>query len=188
MSVRLLSARPGRAAGFTLLELMVVLVLMGIIFSFAVLSLRGTDISDLMEQETRRLATLLELASDEAILQGEELAINFEDDGYEFLVLQENSWRSPGDDALLKAYSLPAEIELRLEVEGELPELNSFATQEDRDSEADEEENLTPQVFILSSGEMTPFSVTFRSFHSDYRYHLTVSLFGEVSWEVEETL
>ena len=56
MSARLLSARPRRSAGFTLLELMVVLVLIGIIFSFAVLSLRGTDVSDLMEQETRRLA------------------------------------------------------------------------------------------------------------------------------------
>ncbi|HAJ91960.1 MAG TPA: type II secretion system protein GspH [Gammaproteobacteria bacterium] len=190
MSVRLLSARPGRSAGFTLLELMVVLVLIGIIFSFAVLSLRGTDISDLMEQETRRLATLLELASDEAILQGEELAVNFEDDGYEFLVLQGNSWQSSIDDGLLKAYSMPAEVELRLEVEGEPPELNKFAAQEDGDSEEDEEEeeDLTPQVFILSSGEMTPFTVTFMSFQSDYRYHLTVSLLGKVSWEVEETL
>ena len=188
MSDRLLSARPRRSAGFTLLELMVVLVLIGIIFSFAVLSLRGTDISDLMERETRRLATLLELAADEAILRGEELAVNFTDDGYEFLVLQDNSWQSSGDDGLLKAYSLPADIELRLEVENELPELNSFARQEDEDSEADEEEKLTPQVFILSSGEVTPFTVTFMSFLSEYRYHLTATLLGKVSWEVEETL
>ncbi|MDX2458389.1 MAG: type II secretion system minor pseudopilin GspH [Gammaproteobacteria bacterium] len=187
-----MSARPvsalRRLAGFTLLELMVVLVLIGIIFSFAVLSLRGDDISELMKQETRRLATLLELASDEAILQGDELAVYFSEDGYEFLVLQENNWQSPGDDELLKAYSLPAEIELRLEVEGEPPELNSFAGQEDGDSEEDAGESLTPQIFILSSGEMTAFSVTFMSFQSNYRYHLTVSLLGKVSWEVEETL
>ena len=188
MSARLLSARPGRSAGFTLLELMVVLVLIGIIFSFAALSLRGTDISDLMEHETRRLATLLELASDEAILQAEEMAVNFTEDGYEFLVLHGNNWQSPGDDSLLKAYSLPAEIELRLEVEGEPPELDNFAAQEEGDSDADEAEKLTPQVFILSSGEMTPFTVTFRSFQSDYRYHLTVSLLGKVSWEVEKHL
>ena len=179
---------PGRSAGFTLLELMVVLVLIGIILSFAALSLRGDDISELMDQETRRLATLLELASDEAILQGEELAVNFLEDGYEFLVLRENSWQSPEDDNLLKAYSLPAEIELRLEVEGEPPELSDFSTQEDGDSEEDPEDSVTPQVFILSSGEMTPFSATFMSFQSDYRYHLTVSLLGKVSWEVEETL
>ena len=186
-----MTARPvsalRRLAGFTLLELMVVLVLIGIIFSFAVLSLRGTDVSDLMEQETRRLATLLELAGDEAILRGEELAVNFTDDGYEFLVLQENIWQSSGDDGLLKAYSLPADIELRLEVEDEPPELNSLAGQEGEDGEEDEEESLTPQVFILSSGEMTPFSVTFMSFQSDYRYHLAVSLLGKVSWELEDT-
>jgi len=179
---------PGRAAGFTLLELMVVLVLIGIIFSFAVLSLRGTDISDLMEHETRRLATLLELAGDEAILRGEELAVNFTEDGYEFLVLQDNNWHSPEEDGLLKAYSLPAEVELRLEVEGEPPVLTSLAVQQDEDSDEDEEEQLTPQVFILSSGEMTAFSATFMSFQSNYRYHLSASLLGEVSWEVEDTL
>jgi len=191
-----MSARPvsvlRRAAGFTLLELMVVLVLIGIIFSFAMLSLRGDDISELMNQETRRLATLLELAGDEAILRGEELAINFMEDGYEFLVLQNNSWQPSEDDGLLKAYSLPTEIELRLEVEGEPPELHSSAGLADGDSEEDsgedDEDSPTPEVFILSSGEMTPFTVTFMSLQSDYRYHLTVTLFGKVSWEVEETL
>lgn len=182
------ASTPGRSAGFTLLELMVVLVLVGIIFSFAALSLRGTDISDLMEQETRRLATLLELAGDEAVLRGEELAVNFTEDGYEFLVLQDYSWQSPGDDGLLKAYTLPADIELRLEVEDDLPDMNTLTGQEDEDSEEDEEERLTPQVFILSSGEMTPFAVTLMSLQSTYRYHLSVSLLGKVSWEFEETL
>jgi general secretion pathway protein H len=179
---------PGRSAGFTLLELMVVLVLIGIIFSFAMLSLRGTDVSDLMDQETRRLATLLELAADEAILRGEELAVHFTDDGYEFLVLQDGTWQSSGEDRLLKAYSLPADIELRLEVEDDLPELGKLAGQGDQDNEEDGEEKLAPQVFILSSGEITPFSVTLLSLQSTYRYHLTVSLLGKVSWEIEETL
>ena len=39
-----------RSAGFTLLELMVVMVLIGIIFSFAVLSLGGDDYAEMMEQ------------------------------------------------------------------------------------------------------------------------------------------
>jgi general secretion pathway protein H len=177
-----------RSAGFTLLELMVVLVLIGIIFSFAVLSLRGTDISDLMEQETRRLAMLLELASDEAVLRGEELAVNFTDDGYEFLVLRDNNWGPPADDPLLKAYSLPADIELRLEVEGEPPVLNVVAGEQQKDAGEDSGEQLEPQVFILSSGEMTAFTATLLSLQSSYRYHLDVTLLGKVSWEVEETL
>jgi general secretion pathway protein H len=187
MSARPVSA-PRRAAGFTLLELMVVLVLIGIIFSFAMLSLSGDDISDLMKQETRRLATLLELAGDEAVLRGEELAVNFTGDGYEFLVMQNYSWQSAADDVLLKAYKLPADIELRLEVEGEPPELSGMAAQQDADAEDDDEEILAPQVFILSSGEMTPFSATFTSLQSNYRYHLSTSLLGKVTWEVEETL
>lgn len=180
---------PGRSAGFTLLELMVVLVLIGIIFSFAALSMGGDKLSELMEEETRRMAVLLELAADEAVLRGEELAVNFTDDGYEFLVLNEgDGWQSSGEDGLLKAYKLPADIELRLEVEGELPELNAMtAVDQESDGEQDDD-RLEPQVFILSSGEMTPFNATFLSSQSVYRYHLKATVLGKVTWEVEETL
>ena len=178
-----------RSAGFTLLELMVVLVIIGIIFTFAMLSLGGDDLGELMEQETRRMVTLLELASDEAVLRGEELAVLFSEDGYEFLVLNEDLWQSTEEDGLLRAYTLPADIELRLEIEGEPPILTAAAAEagEEVDEEEDEEERLQPQVFILSSGEMTPFTVILRSPQSRLRYHLTASLLGSLSWEVEET-
>ena len=179
-----------RSAGFTLLELMVVLVIIGIIFTFAMLSLGGDDLGELMEQETRRMVTLLELAGDEAVLRGEELAVLFSEDGYEFLVLNnEDLWQSTEEDGLLKAYALPADIELRLEIEGEPPILTAAAAEagEAADEEEDEEEVLQPQVFILSSGEMTPFTVVLRSPQSRLRYHLTASLLGSMSWEVEET-
>ena len=168
---------------------MVVLVLIGIIFTFAMLSLGGDDYAELMEQESHRLTTLLELASDEAVLRGEELAVLFSEDGYEFLVLNEDRWQASGEDGLLKAYTLPADIELRLEIEGEPPILTAAAAAEDADKEdRDEEEPLEPQVFILSSGEMTPFTVILESHQSRFRYYLTASLLGSVSWEVEETL
>ena len=178
-----------RSAGFTLLELMVVLVIIGIIFSFAMLSLGGDDLGELMEQETQRMMTLLELASDEAVLRGEELAVLFSEDGYEFLVLNEDLWQATAEDGLLKAYTLPADIELRIEIEGEPPILTaSAAASEELDyEERDEDEPLQPQVFILSSGEMTPFTVMLMSPQSRLRYHLTASLLGSLSWEVEET-
>lgn len=174
-----------RTAGFTLLELMVVLVLIGIIFTFAMLSLGGDDLGELMEQETQRMMTLLDLASDEAVLRGEELAVLFSEDGYEFLVLNEERWQATEGDGLLKAYTLPADIELRLEIEGEPPILTAAAADNDT---RDEEEELQPQVFILSSGEMTPFTVILMSPQSHLRYHLTASLLGTLSREVEETL
>ncbi len=168
----------GRAAGFTLLELMVVLVLVGIIFSFAMLSMGGDDVAELMEQEARRLETLLTLASDEAIIRGEELAIRFGEDGYEFMVLATGGWQT-ANDGLLKGYRLPPGIELYLDVSEDLPVPDE---QEERDG------TELPQVFILSSGEMTPFSVTFNSPYSDRQYHLTTTVLGAVDWEAEDVL
>lgn len=175
------------AAGFTLLELMVVLVLIGIIFSFAVLSFGGDDLAEAMERETHRLATLVSLANDEAILRGEEFAIRFTDDGYDFLVLTASGWQATVDDHLLKPHHLPAGIFMRVEVDGDPPGLGG-PDEDSGDDEDDEEVAIIPQVFILSSGEMTPFSAIFEADQSRYRYHLSISLFGQPEWEVEETL
>jgi general secretion pathway protein H len=171
---------PGaRIAGFTLLELMVVLVLIGIIFTFAMLSFSGDDVAELMEEETRRLETLLALATDEAVIRGEELAIRFTGDGYEFLMLQPAGWQVPQDDSLLKAYSLPPGVDMRLQLDGDPP---VFPGQQEA------EDSVTPQVFILSSGEMTPFSVVFESVQSTAQFHLSVSIMGHVEWERVQSL
>ena len=168
-----------QAAGFTLLELMVVMVLIGIIFSFAMLSLGGDDVAELMEQETRRLVTLLDMAGEEAVLTGEELAVYFTDEGYEFMVLRGDRWQPITDDNLLKARTLPAGMQFRLEIDGEPPALG--------DSDDDEEDALTPQIYILSSGEMTPFSATLESSDSYIRYHLSATILGKLEWESEDT-
>jgi general secretion pathway protein H len=171
--------RAGRTAGFTLLELMVVMVLIGIIFSFAMLSMKGDDMAELMEQEARRLETLLTLASDEAVIRGEELALRFEYDGYEFMVLGADGWRT-ANDGLLKGYHMPADVEMYLDVSGDLPVPG--------DEQSEQDDSQLPQVFILSSGEMTPFSITFNSRNSTRQFHLTTTVLGAVSWEVEEVL
>jgi general secretion pathway protein H len=168
-----------QSAGFTLLELMVVMVLIGIIFSFAVLSLGGDDVAELMEQETRRLVTLLDMAGEEAVLSGEELAVYFTDAGYEFMILRGDRWQPVTDDNLLKDHTLPAGMQFRLEIDGEPPVLGG--------SDDDEEDSLTPQIYILSSGEMTPFSATLESSDSYIRYHLSATILGKLEWESEDT-
>jgi general secretion pathway protein H len=174
---------PGRGVrfcrGFTLLEIMVVLVLIGIIFSFAVLSIGRNDQDEAVKRETRRLATMIDMANDEAVIRGEELAIHFTEKGYDFLILRIEGWRELQDDRLLHSYKLPEGIRVRIEVEGDPPGLG----QEDKKAD----DTLTPQVYILSSGEMTPFTAIFEAEYSRVRYHLTASMLGKLDWEAEKT-
>jgi len=184
-------ARRGRrpCRGFTLLEVMVVLVLIGIIFSFAVLSVSRNDEGEVLKRETRRLATLIDMANNEAVIRGQELAIHFTRDGYAFLLLQLEGWKELPDDPLLKPHKLPAGFSVRIEVEGDPPGLGQKEKGDapglsQQDEKADE--TLTPQVYILSSGEMTPFSATLQAEHSQVRYLLTATMLGKLDWEAEK--
>jgi general secretion pathway protein H len=171
--------------GFTLLEVMVVLVLIGIIFSFAVLSVGRNDQDEVMKRETRRLATLIDMANNEAVIRGQELAIHFTEGGYAFLVLQVEGWQELPGDPLLKPHKLPQGFSVRIEVEGDPPGLGQKDKEDNKDKKADD--TLTPQVYILSSGEMTPFSATLQAENSRVRYHLTASMLGKLDWEAEKT-
>ncbi len=161
---------------------MVVMVLIGIIFTFAMLSMHGDDVAGLMQQESQRLKTLINLASDEAVVRGEELAIRFHDDGYEFMVLADTGWKT-ASDGMLKDYTMPAEIRMHLDVSGDLPVFP--ARKDDKDSEDSTQED-TPQVFILSSGEVTPFSVQFQSDLSKREYLVETSVLGTVTVSSED--
>jgi general secretion pathway protein H len=172
-----------RTAGFTLLELMVVMVLIGIIFTFATLSMKGDDVAGLMQQESQRMETLINLASDEAVVRGEELAIRFHDDSYEFMVLADTGWKA-ASDGMLKEYRMPADIQLHLDVSGDLPVFVSAKDDKedkDRQDSKDAAKEDPPQVFILSSGEVTPFSVQFQSHLSKREYLLETSVLGTVT-------
>lgn len=136
-----------RNRGFTLLEVMVVLVLIGIITSFAVLSTGGGQ-NDRLATEARRLAALIELTHQEAILRSEQRGARFTETGYAFSVLDDNGeWQPADDSSLLNRYQLPAGLTLQLQVEGRPADLKK------------DQESLTPQVLLLSSGEATDFTL-----------------------------
>jgi general secretion pathway protein H len=131
------------ARGFTLLEIMVVLVLIGIITSFALLSVGGGPRARLAE-EAQRLAALVELHQQEAILSGEPHGIQFGRAGYTMLSLGEKGeWRSPTAADTLIRHALPEDIALSLWIEGQPTDLKTTGK--------------LPQVVVLASGETTEF-------------------------------
>jgi len=137
-----------RQRAFTLLELVVVLALIGVILSFARLSLGDGGAAARLEQDARTLAAALHLAHDEAVLDGREFGLRLAGDGYDFMQLAGKTWRPLTGRQPLRARRLSAGQQLTLRVDGYPVALAGGLDGVDR-----------PQVFLLSSGEATPFCI-----------------------------
>lgn len=160
-----------RQTGFTMIELMVVLVIVGILVSFVGLTVGGDKRGEQLHREAQRLVALLQMASEEAVMRSEEFAIRFNEKDYEFMILRDSKWVPIADDHSLRLRLLPEGVELKLELDDNLPP-----------SLMAEEADL-PQVFLLSSGEMTPFELTLRAPETETQYRITASLLGKLKVE-----
>lgn len=92
------------ARGFTLLELLVVIVILGITLG-AVAFNAMPDARQTLQNEAQRIALLLQLARDEAIVRNRPVAFEAEPDRYRFLVREDNAWQVISGDDLLRERS-----------------------------------------------------------------------------------
>lgn len=165
-----------RMKGFTLLEILVVMVIMGIILSFATLLIDHSGEVRLMQREARRLASVLMLASQEAVLQAKEIAVLLTPQRYQFYVLENEQWQPIDKDNLLRSYTLPANLQLELRLEGEIMALKSAKMDQ-------------PQLLLLSSGELPLFEIILKSeLHRQIHYRLTSQFTGQIQVDRHETL
>ncbi|WP_296002303.1 type II secretion system minor pseudopilin GspH [Rugamonas sp.] len=90
-----------RNAGFTLLELLVVLVIVGVVLGTVTLNALPNQ-QQSMQQEAQRIALLLQLARDEAIVRNRPIAFEAQPEGYHFMVRNEQQWQPVTGDDLLR--------------------------------------------------------------------------------------
>ncbi|MEW6024240.1 MAG: GspH/FimT family pseudopilin [Pseudomonadota bacterium] len=88
-------------AGFTLVEILVVMVIIGITLGMASLNAIPSPRQDL-DNEAKRLTLLLQIARDEAIVRNREVAFEATPERYRFMVRNETGWTAMNQDDLLR--------------------------------------------------------------------------------------
>ncbi len=158
--------------GFTLIELMVVILLVGLLVSFAVLSVGGPSPRQIQHEEARRILARMDLAREEAVMQARSLGVRFERDGYLFYGLGDGQWRMLEQGGLLDPRELPEAVSIDVEIDGLDVELFG-GDEEAEDGDADDEDAVRPQIFFLAGGEIVPeFNIRILSEDTDTEYRI----------------
>jgi len=134
--------------GFTLIEVLLVVLLIGIVSGIVLLAASPNDASRVVATESERLAEVLVLASEEAVNNNQQLGLLFDERSYRFVVLDEETRRwQDSNEPLFAAYELPEVVNLHL-----LKDDKDKVLVLDKDKK-DDKQAVTPQLLFLSSGE-----------------------------------
>lgn len=164
-----------RQRAFTLLELLVVLVLMGVILTIGVLSLGDGGRGDQIREEGRRLSALLQLAADEAVLTTTPHGFELQPDGYRFVHHRDGEWQVLQQDSLLRPRPWPPGVEAELYIDGHPVAPVQQSKQRDVPQ---------PALLFYPDGERTPFELVLAYPQRPYlRQRITGEPYGQLQLE-----
>lgn len=184
--------------GFTLIEIMLVIVIIGCAAGIVVLSIPGGPNPKLggdLSEESQQLAATIQVMSEQATQQGRTIGLHISEHGYQFMIRQENAPTNEENVTQTTSKALDTLLDWdhqswqpyqseKLRTAGEFDEQISLALTLDGLQLQDEENRLgrsepqwfdtenqlaakTPQILLLPSGEITPFSLTLQERGSD---------------------
>ncbi len=157
-----------RHAGFTLMEVMLVILLMGLTASAVTLSIGQKGPEQTLEKAAQQFIAATELVLDETVLSGQFVGIVVDKSSYKFVYYKDGKWNPLEKDRILSEKQLGKNVTLNLVLDG-LP-----LEQEDEEeaeswfdkpliepSVTDKKKHPEPQILIFPSGEMSPFELSF---------------------------
>lgn len=180
-----------RASGFTLIEILVVLVIVATIVSMALLSVGlVTDDRELRTERTR-LVSLIESVQDEAVMQGREFGVEFMRSGYRFVEFDAltGQWAAIPGDELYRQRELPEGMEFDLYVDDKRVVLQE--TPRDFGKPGEQGMNLTvnrytPHLYVFASGETTAYELWLRRPAADQALVMRGDVLGAIEFDEED--
>ncbi|MFT5758245.1 MAG: general secretion pathway protein H [Alteromonadaceae bacterium] len=168
--------RQSRIKAFTLIEIMMVIVLIGLMASVLQLNMGINKPDEMLKTSSGRFAGVFNIAAEYSMLNNIELGVVIDKESYQFLGFDGEKWSPIADNKILAPYTLPEGIVIDVTLEDlpiDEPQLldASSLRPEENDlylSKDEDEKEVIPQVYILSGGDITPFRVTFYFKHADY--------------------
>lgn len=172
-----------RSRAFTLIELLVVIVIIAVISAVALLSLGILGDDRNLQREARRLSSLIELANDEATIQGRDYGLEIMEAGYRFVEHDPflNQWHELIGDDFLRPRQLEENMEFDLFIEDRRVLLDVEAAETEREEDdTDLTDDYLPHILIMSSGDVSPFELRLLRLNDRSSLTLTMSLAGEL--------
>jgi general secretion pathway protein H len=150
-----LTAARARSLGFTLIEIMVVVFIIGLITAAAVITFGGEQRDTELDREAERLDALFDYVREQAELQTRDYGFRVNNVGYSFVVFDvlQNQWRTADEDDALRQREFPEGLEPQVVVDGRRIVLD----QKKRDLE-----EFKPQIMIFANGDLTSFEISLR--------------------------
>ncbi len=148
---------------------MLVIVLIGLMASAIQFSFSSNKPQETLKQSSERFAGIFAVAVEYSMLNNVEMGVFIEDNTYHFVGYDGTRWTDIPEQTVFNVFTLPDGVEIELALDDlplDEPQLfdSSIFSQEDDDEDfkREKEKKIIPQIYILSGGDITPFSLTFR--------------------------
>lgn len=129
--------------GFTLIEILVVVIIMGITIGFALLAFGDFGASRRAVLAAEQFSSFIKLAQEQAIIEGSTLGIDVNSSGYSTYRFTQGRWQQISGSNVFRTHNFPDNVSasLRLGIRNN--------------------KNKDPNIIISASGEVSSFIIDF---------------------------